>query len=190
MEYGSDKSFSIIPDSGYYISDVNVDDKSVGAKAEYTFENVSDNHRIHAKFEAIQYTIRATANEHLNIKPSGEVKAKQGSGIAFTITADKGYRIGNVIVDGKSIGAVTLYEFINVTSDHTISAVTDGIEGMKGDVNGDGKIRANDAIMALRISTGQLIPTREQEYAADMNNDGRVRSNDAILILRKSVELE
>jgi hypothetical protein len=57
--------------------------------------------------------------------------------------------------------------------------------GIKGDVNGDGSVRSNDAIMALRIVAGLMESTEEQKWAADMNDDGNVRSNDAILILRQ-----
>ncbi|MBD3184031.1 T9SS type A sorting domain-containing protein [Candidatus Poribacteria bacterium] len=60
---------------------------------------------------------------------------------------------------------------------------------VKGDVNGDGYVRSNDAILALRISAGLLTPTAQQLCAADMNDDGNVRSNDCILILRKSAGL-
>jgi hypothetical protein len=57
---------------------------------------------------------------------------------------------------------------------------------VKGDVNGDGEVRSNDAILTLRISAGLIIPTDYQKQAADMNDDGKVASNDAILILRKA----
>ncbi len=60
---------------------------------------------------------------------------------------------------------------------------------MKGDVNNDGRVRADDAILALRISVEILIPDAQQLCAADMNNDGKVRADDAIAILRKSVGL-
>jgi hypothetical protein len=63
------------------------------------------------------------------------------------------------------------------------------IPGMKGDVNNDGLIRSNDAILALRFSAGILDPTPSQLWAADMNEDGRVRTNDAIMILRKAAGL-
>jgi hypothetical protein len=66
----------------------------------------------------------------------------------------------------------------------TISAVT------KGDVNGDGKVRANDALLVLRIAMGLVKdPTEAQKEAADMNNDGKIRSNDALLVLRKAMGL-
>jgi thiol-disulfide isomerase/thioredoxin len=58
-----------------------------------------------------------------------------------------------------------------------------------GDVNNDGRIRSNDAILALRIAAGLMEATEYQKQAADMNGDGRIRSNDAILILRKAAGL-
>ena len=62
-------------------------------------------------------------------------------------------------------------------------------ECSKGDVNGDGRVRANDAILTLRIAAGLVDVSPEQECAADMNDDGEVRSNDAILILRRATGL-
>ena len=46
----------------------------------------------------------------------------------YTITADKGYAIADVTVNGKSVGAVDSYTFKNVTSDQTIHA-TFALEG-------------------------------------------------------------
>jgi len=64
-----------------------------------------------------------------------------------------------------------------------------GLACIKGDVNGNGEVRSNDAVMALRISAGLLTPTARQLCAANMNTDDLVKSNDAILILRKSAGL-
>lgn len=54
----------------------------------------------------------------------------------------------------------------------------------KGDVNGDGKIGSNDAILALRIAAGMVTPNLQQQCAADVNDDGSVRANDAIMVLQ------
>jgi N-acetylneuraminic acid mutarotase len=62
-------------------------------------------------------------------------------------------------------------------------------QGIKGDVNNDGKVRSNDAMLALRIAAGLMEPTDYQKWAADMNDDGKIRSNDAMLILRKAAGL-
>ncbi len=45
-----------------------------------------------------------------------------GQDQAFTITADTGYHILDVLVDGSSVGAVSTYTFTNVVADHTIAA--------------------------------------------------------------------
>lgn len=58
------------------------------------------------------------------------------------------------------------------------------------DVNGDGRVRANDALLTLRIAVGLDTPTPEQECAADANGDGKIRANDALLCLRKAVGLD
>ncbi len=67
--------------------------------------------------------------------------------------------------------------------------VTEVLIVIKGDVNGDGRIRTNDASMAKAIYLGKdsITPTAEQIFAADANGDGRVRTNDASMI--KSVYL-
>ena len=49
-EPGSDVTFYITPEAGYAISDVTVDDVSVGAVSEYTFTAVSSEHTIYAYF--------------------------------------------------------------------------------------------------------------------------------------------
>ena len=59
-----------------------------------------------------------------------------------------------------------------------------------GDINGDGKISAADARLALRASVGSEKLTEEQTKRADMNSDGKVTASDAREILRQSVGLE
>jgi len=62
--------------------------------------------------------------------------------------------------------------------------------GIRGDVNRDGEVKSNDAILTLRIATRQMTPSDYEKWAADMNGDGEVKSNDAILILRKAIRLD
>lgn len=67
-------------------------------------------------------TITATADEHGTIDPAGTVTVPKGESNTFTITPDSGYCIKDVLVDGKSVGAVTEYKFENVTEAHKIHA--------------------------------------------------------------------
>ena len=53
---------------------------------------------------------------------SGSVSVSHGANQAFTITANTGYQVSSVTVDGTSVGAVSSYTFSNVTANHTISA--------------------------------------------------------------------
>ena len=50
VNQGSDKLFTITPDTGYQIYDVLVDESSVGAVSSYTFTNVTEDHTIYATF--------------------------------------------------------------------------------------------------------------------------------------------
>lgn len=59
-----------------------------------------------------------------------------------------------------------------------------------GDVNGDGRVNAADARLALRISAQLDTPTEAQLIASDVNGDGRVNASDARKILRVSANLE
>lgn len=67
-------------------------------------------------------TITATADEHGAIDPAGTITVPKGDNKTFTITPDSGYCINDVLVDGKSVGAVTEYKFENVTEAHKIHA--------------------------------------------------------------------
>ena len=58
---------------------------------------------------------------HTAISPSGSESVTSGSSKSYTITANTGYLISNVVVDGISKGAVSSYTFSNVTSAHSIS---------------------------------------------------------------------
>ena len=139
---GDSVTYSITPFSGYHISDVTVDGQSVGAVDSYTFDNVTDNHTIAVTFARDSggnsgggsddsdptYAIRASAGNGGSISPKGTVRVEKGDSKTYTITADKGYAIADVTVNGKSVGAVDSYTFKNVTSDQTIRA-TFALEG-------------------------------------------------------------
>ena len=69
------------------------------------------------------HTIRASAGANGTISPAGWTSVGEGGEQTFTITPDEGYAVAKVLVDGRSVGAVTSYTFRDVTQDHTIEAV-------------------------------------------------------------------
>ena len=69
------------------------------------------------------YTITATAGTGGSISPSGKVRVSRNSRKAFTINPADGYVVSDVLVDGKSVGAVDSYTFEKVAAAHTIRAL-------------------------------------------------------------------
>lgn len=66
--------------------------------------------------------ITASAGANGSISPSGNVLVTNGTNQTFTITPAAGFQVNKVLVDGRSVGAVTSYTFTNVRANHTIAA--------------------------------------------------------------------
>ncbi len=123
LNYGASQTYTITPNTGYHISDLRVDNVSVGALSSYTLSNVASNHTISATFSQITYTITGSSSTGGSINPPGIMTVTHGSNQAYSLTADYGYEISAVRVDNVPIGPVSSYTFSNITSNHTISAV-------------------------------------------------------------------
>ncbi|MDR3570565.1 MAG: hypothetical protein P4L43_21275 [Syntrophobacteraceae bacterium] len=120
---GANQTYTISPAANYAIATVTVDGASVGAVSSYTFNGVESNHTIAAAFSPIQsYTISTSFQGGGSISPAGSVIVISGNNAQFAITANTGYQVSNVVVDGKSVGAVSSYTFTGVCANHSIQA--------------------------------------------------------------------
>ncbi|MCL2435536.1 MAG: M6 family metalloprotease domain-containing protein [Lentimicrobiaceae bacterium] len=97
---------------------------------EETIWNYAQNMTTQAAWQVMTYTISATATFGGAISPSGDVAVNHGANRAFTITPDEDYEIVDVLVDGESIGIVSMHAFTNVTEPHTIHAAFKEIVGI------------------------------------------------------------
>lgn len=122
VAYGGDRLYTVSPHSGYRIVDVVVDGASVGVVDTYLFSNVVSDHSISAAFGISSYTIDAFAGTGGSISPSGAVSVMGMSNQTFNVTAQDGYEIDNLIVDGNSLGALNSYTFGQIDANHTIEA--------------------------------------------------------------------
>ncbi len=76
------------------------------------------------------HAITASADSGGSISPSGSTSVLHGSSQTFIATANTGYRVADVLVDGQSVGAVadlyhddsSSYTFDDVAADHVILA--------------------------------------------------------------------
>jgi hypothetical protein len=121
--YGGSQTYSISPDPGHHVADVEVDGASVGAVTSHTLSNVTADHTITAVFAINTHTVTASAGAGGAISPSGSVTVSHGGSQAFAITPQAGHHVVDVEVDEASVGAVTSHTLSNVTADHTITAV-------------------------------------------------------------------
>ncbi len=119
---GATQNFVITPNSGFAISTLVVDGIQVKTATGYTFTNVTADHTIAVTFTSGTFTITATAGPNGVISPSGGVLVTPGGSQEFVMTPGTGFRLGNTLVDGVSLGPVSPYQFVNVTSNHTIEA--------------------------------------------------------------------
>jgi hypothetical protein len=123
VDYGSSRTFNIRPNTGQMVSDVLVDNVSVGPVSAYTFSNITNNHTISAVFSYITFTITGSAGSGGSVTPSGTSRVNYGSGLTYTITPEEGFLISEVKIDNISAGAISSYNFANITSDHILSVV-------------------------------------------------------------------
>ena len=74
-------------------------------------------------YAAFAYTITASSNVGGSISPNGETVVPENGSKSYRISANIGYGIKDVLIDGVSQGPITSYTFTNVNSDHTIEVI-------------------------------------------------------------------
>ena len=116
-------SYTIVAGSGYVLS-VNGNTYTITAYVPPTPVDPDDDndHGSSSSSSVRRYDIEADAGRGGDISPDGRVRVRRGENQTFRITADDGWEIADVEVDGESVGAVERYTFENVRTDHTISA--------------------------------------------------------------------
>ena len=138
IPYNGTFSFTINFEKGYYPGEdfavkVNGTEIQRDSKGTYSITGITENKQI--TVEGIEYNyvpptpvyiyydITASAGEGGTITPDGNSRVLKGTDKTFTITPDSDYVVSDVLVDGKSVGAVTSYTFETVREDHSIQVL-------------------------------------------------------------------
>ncbi len=86
---------------------------------------------VNAAFRLKTFIISAKAGANGSISPSGRIVVNHGGTQKFIFRPDKGYRIGDIKVDGVSVGNPDNFLFDKVMNSHRIEAVFSPIRGME-----------------------------------------------------------
>ncbi len=132
VNYQESAVYTVTPNDHYVIKDILLDGTSVlseselnGTSAQYTLQNINAEHTISAIFQRVAYL---TFQADLNGSISGETVINYGENAYCTITADEGYSIDKIYIDGEEVYQATLaisslsVPFENFTEDKTLKA--------------------------------------------------------------------
>ncbi len=186
MNCGSVQPFIITPDNCYDIKNVLIDGESKGNVDSYIFKcDESGTHKIEALFDLKTCTIETMAGEGGTIEPSGKITALCGNGQEFIINPDECHETETVIVDEKSKGIINSYAFnCDETGNHKINA-SFNLKVMPGDINQDGNVDLQDAVLSLRILVGMIAQFSGMNKEHDISGDGKISIEEAVYILHK-----
>lgn len=156
--------------------------------------SIADLQRLDMQLTLTGYeNITAVADCPLTVNVGGNTatityNAQNGSGVDMrsgvaVLTMKKSGASQSIISEPK---AIATKDANGALSPITKPIVTDDPYGgyALGDVNGDGKINATDALLVLRSFAKKITLTPEQTLRADVNRDNKVNATDALKILR------
>ncbi len=124
--YGDNKTVNYKPNEGYHLAKVEVDGAEVDIDKfadSYAFENIDADHSINVVYEINTYEVE-TEVENGTIDESCTVNWSDNKTINYS--ADEGYHLAKVIVDGKEVDIDKYpesYPFENVRENHSIKVV-------------------------------------------------------------------
>lgn len=121
-----------------------------------------------------EHTIVASVIGSGAISPEGTIRVTEGSQATFVMTAAAHYHIGQVRVDGESIGGLSSFTFTEVTSDHSIEAVfSKDSYTITANAGPNGTISPQGAVNALYGTNQSFSITPDTGYiVADLVVDG------------------
>ncbi|MDR3283191.1 MAG: leucine-rich repeat domain-containing protein, partial [Candidatus Methanoplasma sp.] len=132
---GGVAKFTFSANPGYAVKSVSIDGSKTSTAAlaalaagAHTFTHALgdalEGHSISVETTRLQFSVTASADSNSTITPAGSVAVDNGGSVSFTFSANSGYAISDVLVDGASVPSAASagkYAFSGVTSNHTIS---------------------------------------------------------------------
>ncbi|GAO31648.1 InlB B-repeat-containing protein [Geofilum rubicundum] len=125
------RTYNIVPDNHYHVSDVMVNGKSIGAVTSYTFDFVSGSHTIEAEFSINTYTINARVNELEGGRIIGAGNYEYGREVTLEAIAEDGYQFQYWVENDTQVSDNPVISFTS-ESNRTLTAWFTPITGLPG----------------------------------------------------------
>lgn len=125
---GSKVTLTANPIQGYSVEAWIINNQVVGNGKTLTIDKIDKDYSITVLFkqDSVQvttYTIGAsTDSSNGTVTPAGNTNIPEGKTLTISIVPNKNYRVSDVKIDGKSVGAISTYTFYDVRSNHTLVA--------------------------------------------------------------------
>ena len=126
--YGTEVTLTANPNLGYHFVNWSGDLSTAINPVSIV---INGNKNVTANFSIDQFTITSTSGENGTIVPNVNTTVNYGDDLSITISANVGYHIDSVFVDGNYIGNDSTYTFENIISNHTIHATFQFIDTTK-----------------------------------------------------------
>lgn len=136
---GSDKTISWTANDGYWISSITVDGVSQSVndyrKGSYTFSGINKDHTVKIVANPCYKITTEAVNGNIS---STVTKIDPGSNKTISWTANDGYYVSEVIVDGHAYSYkdyTSQYTFANINGNHHIKVVCEPLKNIVTDIN-------------------------------------------------------
>jgi len=120
-EYGSNVQIVMKPDIGHTISKLLVNKVEKLITNRYILENITMDYNVEVVFEPMSYIIQVETVGKGSVFPEGLITVKHNDNIELRATAEKGFRVKTIKVDGLEQGSYSTYRLKNINRDHSIS---------------------------------------------------------------------
>ncbi|MCX8472840.1 MAG: fibronectin type III domain-containing protein, partial [Sediminibacterium sp.] len=117
--YGSTPVYSLVPNLGYKIDSIKINNINVPLTNNYQFASISSSNTIQAFFGKIKYNIvRTVINGSMYSNTSNAVD--YDSTLRVTFNGNAGYILDSVLANGTRVDSVNGYTFVNIRSNQQI----------------------------------------------------------------------
>ncbi len=166
----STKRFEFIPDAGYEVDKVfvdNVEISNLASKEYYNIANVTEDHSIHVTFKKlpVQHDVNVIVSGHNpsvhTVNPKGVTPVWDGDGFTVTYSPFAGYEVEKVLVNGSPVTADGTYSIADVNADCTIEIFFKIKTYTVTFVDYDGTTLKTETVEHGAQATAPAAPTRE-----------------------------